>query len=356
MRVQESLSERNARRLEEKAKISEQIIESKSQMQWQMVKLEAMGFGLKQLKRLYNVVKEIDEANGFSETDGYAVKIFLDQVELYYDPLLGFEKRIDESRVEFHNLNMQHLIQLNTIYALPYVGSALAHLLNRGLREDQIVKLANLLEMHPEMIQSFLQDNSGNEGEQHEDGLKSMSPLSSSAFSYRPSLSSSSKPPSPSSFQPQSPQTSRGPTFRKSASTPLTEPYSTAATTKQSVDSSACDKGSDIQSFARSLLEQPSIKVQDDSPGVASLAPKQGESSHRDRISRPVDTRPKDHNQNQEQINPTLTWTATFLGMEVGIPKSILLGLKQSNSSQEFLLDTSEGNVSQSFREQEQHR
>jgi hypothetical protein len=96
LQVQESILQRNARELEEKVKISEQIIESKSQMQWVMVKLEARGFGLKQLRWINNVVKEIAEANGFSETDGFAVKMFLDQVERNYDTLLGFEKRINE--------------------------------------------------------------------------------------------------------------------------------------------------------------------------------------------------------------------------------------------------------------------
>lgn len=59
LQVQNSLLERNADRLEEKAEMSEQIIESKSQLQWNMVKLEGMRFGLKQLSRLYNIVKEI---------------------------------------------------------------------------------------------------------------------------------------------------------------------------------------------------------------------------------------------------------------------------------------------------------
>jgi len=366
LHVQNSILERNAKQLEEEAKISEQIIESRSQMQWLMVKLEAMGFDFKQLKRLYNVVKETAEANGFSEADGYAVKMFLDQVERNYDTLLGFEKRIGESRVEFHNLNMQHLIQLNTIYALPYVGSALARLLNGGLQEDQIVKLANIWELHPDMIQSLLQNSSGNEGQQQkDDDYKSISSLSSLPFSYSPSLYSSSSPPQPQSSspsqQPQSPQTSTGPTFQKSSSTPpLTAPYSTAATiattttTKPSVDGMASETitKSDIRSFAPSLLEQhPPMKKQHNSPGVAAVvvAPKQGESTLRDKSSQPADMRPREDNQNQDQINPTLAWgTPTFLGKEISIPKSTLFGTNKSNGTREFLLDTSEETAPQS--------
>jgi hypothetical protein len=77
--------------LEETAKISEEAIESKSQLQWHMLRLEKMGFDLKRLRRLYNIVKEINEANGFSDADGYAVKVFLGQVEQYYDDLIGFD-------------------------------------------------------------------------------------------------------------------------------------------------------------------------------------------------------------------------------------------------------------------------
>lgn len=322
LHVQESILERNARQLKEKAKISEQIIESKSQMQWLMVKLEAMGFGLKQLKLLYNVIKETAEANGFSETDGYAVKMFLEQVERNYDNLLGFEKRIKDLKAENNNLRIERLGQENVVSALPYVGSALARLLNRGLREDQIVKLANIFELHPDMIQSYLQDNSGNEGEQHKDeDFKSISSLSSSPFPYSTSLASSSSP-----SQPQSPSSSQKgttPTLQKSASgPPLTEPYST-------------DKESDIQSFAPSLLEQqPSMKVQHNSPGVAVVvAPKQGASTYRDKSSQPADMRAKEDNQNQDQVNPTLMWTPTFLGMEIRIPKSIHLGANQSLKS-----------------------
>jgi hypothetical protein len=46
--------------------------------------------------------------------------------------------------------------------------------------------------------------------------------------------------------------------------------------------------------------------------------------------------RPKEDNQDQDQINPTLTWTPTFLGMEIRIPKSIHLGASQSNYAGEL--------------------
>ncbi|MGI0042604.1 MAG: discoidin domain-containing protein [Nitrososphaeraceae archaeon] len=339
LQVQNSISESKGRQLEEKATNIEQAIESKSQLLWHMVELETMGLGLKQIKRLYNVIKELNEANGFSEADGYAVKIFLDQVERNYDNLLGFEKRKDDLMAEINNLRIQHLGQVNIISALPYVGGALARLLNKGLQEDQIVKIANLSEMHPEIIQPFLQDNNkgGGEGQQRKDDFKSISSLSSSPFSsFSPPLSTSSSPSQPQ--QPPFPQTSTGQTVQKSSSRPPTELHSTSPTSKPSVDNVTSDKESDIQSFAPSLsLEQPPAKVhhKNNSPGVAAIAPKQGASTHKYKSSQPADMRLKKDNQDQDQINPTLAWTPTFLEMEIKIPKSIHLGTGQVS-----LLDT----------------
>lgn len=73
LQVQESVLERKCRELDEKVRITEVSLESKSQLRQNMVELEKMGFNLKQLRRVYNVINEINEANGFSGPDGYAV-------------------------------------------------------------------------------------------------------------------------------------------------------------------------------------------------------------------------------------------------------------------------------------------
>jgi hypothetical protein len=354
--------------------IQNSILES--QMQWQMAKLEATGFGLRQLTWLYNVIKEVTEANGFSETDGYVVKIFQDQVQRNYNPLLGFEKRTADLKEDFNNLQIQYLRQANINAAQLYVGSSLTRLLRR---EDQIVKLTNLLEMHPEVIQSYLQDkiqsylqdNRGKEEEeQHkDDDFKSTSSslsLSSSHFSHSPSLptSSSSSPPSSpspslsqphyslSSFQPQSPQTSTTtPTLQKSMSRPprLTEPFSTATSTtmKPSADSVASsDKESNIQPFTPSPLEQPSMKVQRYSSGEATAAPEQSAPTHKVKSSQQANMKFKDDILNRDLFNPYLNQTPTFYGNKISIPKSFHLGSGPSGGTQEFLRNTSEETTS----------
>jgi hypothetical protein len=85
------------------------------------------------------------------------VKIFIDHVEQYYDDILGFEKKVEESKDELYSLDIQRLARLNIFSAQPHVGGALMRSLNRGLG----VKQANLSEMHPDIFRPFfLRNNS----------------------------------------------------------------------------------------------------------------------------------------------------------------------------------------------------
>lgn len=326
--IKESVSEKNLRQLEQKANISEQIIESHSQLQWEMLKLKAMGFGLKELKRLNNIITEIAEENGFSVADGYAVKMFFDQVERNYDNVLGLEKRVDDLKAEFNNLHLQHLGQLNILSALPYIGNALAYLLGKGLREDQILKIANLLEMHPEIIQSSVKNDNGNdsnnystEGQQRTDDIKSVKSSSASApSSSRLYSASSSSLTSPPPSQQASPQISTTPTLLTSTAALLPQTY---LTTKLSADGTDTGTKTNIQSIVQPTKSR--IKMKDNFSPSASVVvvekPAQDESRYKD--SQPVDTRHKDDILNRDLINPYLNQTPTFLGNEVTFPKSI---------------------------------
>jgi hypothetical protein len=243
LQVQESVLERKCRELDERVRITEVSLESRSQLRQNMVELEKMGFNLKQLRRLYNVIKEINETNGFSGPDGYAVKMFMDQVEQYYDDLIGFEKQVREFKEELQNLNIYRLAQLNILSALPYVGNALAYLLGKGLGENQILELANIVKMHPEIIPSSVKNDPGNnsnnystEGQQRTDDVKSVKSSSSASApsSSRPYSASSSSlislTPSQQAFLQTSTTT---PTSLTSTSAPLPQSY---LTTKLSAD------------------------------------------------------------------------------------------------------------------------
>jgi hypothetical protein len=193
------------------------------------------------------------------------VKMFFGQVERNYDNILGFEKRTQDMKEEINNLHLQRLSQLNILSALPFVGNALARLLGHGLREDQIVKLANLVDKHPEICQS----NGSSEGKQQ--GITQLSP-SSSASAYSSSLQSAS------SHYPSSLSSS---------------PSDDAATKKN------------IQSMTQS--KKLHSKVMYDSQGEDPHSPTQGESKFQDSDSQPADTTEcKDNLQNRDLVNPYL--------------------------------------------------
>ena len=295
LQAQSSVLEEKVRRLQEKAKLSEEAIESKSQMQWHMLELERMGFGFKELKQLHNIINEIHDANHLSHADdGSAVKIFLDSVKRHYDDILGFEIRITEIKEELQKLNVQHLAQLNVVSALPYVGNALAHLLNRGLNEDQIVELAKQSQMNPETIPMLCQhcSKADNKGQQQNDHFNPVWSLPSSASSsslestsssessspsspcssYSPSLNSPAPQPRPKSESPlrgqpqQSSLRSIMPTGQISPSTTRIEPYSTAADSDtQSLpakETSLLSNESILQPFTPLLIvDNPDVKI-----------------------------------------------------------------------------------------------
>jgi len=63
--------------------------------------LESMGVGLKELKPLYNIIKEIAVANNIPEREAYN-KFYVD-VEQQYDDKLGFDLKIQNSKFELQN-------------------------------------------------------------------------------------------------------------------------------------------------------------------------------------------------------------------------------------------------------------
>jgi hypothetical protein len=88
--------------------------------------LYVMGFGLKQLKLLWQTIVEIAYANNMSRED--AGKKFFKDIEEHYDDKLGFESNIHGLQEEIDNLNQRKLKLLADISAFPKLGAAVAKL------------------------------------------------------------------------------------------------------------------------------------------------------------------------------------------------------------------------------------
>jgi len=108
--------------------------------------LEQMGFGLKELKLLYNTINEIAEANNISADQ--SVQKFFKDVEDQYDDKLGFELKLDKLRSEISAVNRELNSSRAALLSQPLVGPALQRLFYRGVREQDIIELSKLLERY----------------------------------------------------------------------------------------------------------------------------------------------------------------------------------------------------------------
>ncbi len=106
--------------------------------------LEAMKFGLKELKLLWNTILEITYANGISYEE--AVSKFIKDVEKNYYDKLEFEKKVKEMKDEVTSLSNKVINCRTIIQSQPSIGPALSSLLQKGMIEQNIIDIHHLVE------------------------------------------------------------------------------------------------------------------------------------------------------------------------------------------------------------------
>ena len=102
-----------------------------------------MGFGLKELKQLRNTFNEIAYANNIPK-DQVGQKFYND-IEEDYDDKLGFESKLKKLRSDIVTVNANLIVSRIALLAQPLVGPSLQSLFSKGLVEQDIVELANIL-------------------------------------------------------------------------------------------------------------------------------------------------------------------------------------------------------------------
>ena len=106
--------------------------------------LQTIGIGLKELKLLRNTINEIAYENKIP-TDQAQQKFYKD-IEEHYDDKLGFELQLNKLQSEISTVNMNLNVSRTALLAQPLVGPSLQRLFSKGVGEQDIVELANLLE------------------------------------------------------------------------------------------------------------------------------------------------------------------------------------------------------------------
>lgn len=112
--------------------------------------LEAIGFGLKELKALWYTTNEIAVANNIPIKD--APHKFFKDIEEQYDNKLGFESKVESLRLEVNRLSHELSRIRAGLLAQPLVGSALIRLIQSGVKEQDIINIAHIFESHSETI------------------------------------------------------------------------------------------------------------------------------------------------------------------------------------------------------------
>ena len=103
--------------------------------------LADMGFGSSQLKTLLDKIIDITISNGINYC--LAVNKFMNDVETQYNTKLGFELQIEELKSEIQEIGKEREKELQRVKVQPYVGPAITGLLQRGLTEYDILKVAD---------------------------------------------------------------------------------------------------------------------------------------------------------------------------------------------------------------------
>jgi len=104
--------------------------------------LAAFEFTSSELRTLLDKIKNIADSNDMDPWS--AVKKFFKDIDAQYNNKLGFEHQIENLKKEFQSLNDKREKELQRLQAQPFVGPVLIGLLQRGVDEHEIFKIANM--------------------------------------------------------------------------------------------------------------------------------------------------------------------------------------------------------------------
>lgn len=106
--------------------------------------LESIGFGLKELKTIYNTIIEIAKDNDINLIEAIE-KFFNDFNE--YDNVIKFKKKVEDLRYELANLITQIINNRKILSSQQHIGTILQELLRIGISEKDIVDIKSILSL-----------------------------------------------------------------------------------------------------------------------------------------------------------------------------------------------------------------
>ena len=108
--------------------------------------LEGMGFGLEELKLLWNIITEMTVANNMPLNE--AQRKFFKDIEEQYDKKIGFESKVQNLKAEVNTLTQEKKRLHEELLAQPLIGPILIGLFQIGVNEQDIINMAYIFQRH----------------------------------------------------------------------------------------------------------------------------------------------------------------------------------------------------------------
>ena len=122
----------------------EQTINSHNQTLSVLKQLEDMDLNLKVLELLWNTITKAAIANNIPPEQ--AVQKFCKDIEEQYNTKVGFELQVSRLRSEYEMVSTKLYINRKVLLAQPVIGGMLQRVFEKGIRERDIIVVANLFE------------------------------------------------------------------------------------------------------------------------------------------------------------------------------------------------------------------
>ena len=146
--LQQNLRNLEARiaNLSQQCSMAEVKVNLHSQAISKYTQLESIGFGLKELTLLLDIVNEIAEANNIPIEN--VTSKFITDIEDDYDKKLGFESKLEKLHEEVNKVSQELTLRRTELLTLQLVGPALSKLIQSGLKEQHIINVASVFEKY----------------------------------------------------------------------------------------------------------------------------------------------------------------------------------------------------------------
>ena len=107
--------------------------------------LEAMGFGLPELKQIWNTILEIAGTRKDLISSQEAVSLFIRDIEENYHDKFLLEDKVKEKRNELFQIEQELNNSRRALQLTPFVGTTLHYLFQHGISESDIISISQLV-------------------------------------------------------------------------------------------------------------------------------------------------------------------------------------------------------------------